>query len=105
MKEERIRWIDAWFAPKVFLYGCSFFFIKFSIYAILLWMPLFLSSQLDYDNGKIAKLLTFYEISTLIGTVALGLLTDIFYAKRSPVTIFFVISASIIAFILALKYD
>jgi len=41
--DERIRWIDALCAPKVALYGFAFFCIKFSIYAILLWMPIFLS--------------------------------------------------------------
>lgn len=49
-EEERIRWIDALCAPKVLLYGFTFFCIKFSIYAIVLWMPMFLSQSLDYDN-------------------------------------------------------
>ena len=53
-------------------------------------MPLFLNQELGFDNVMIAKLLTYYEISTLFGTIALGLLTDLFYAKRSPVAVLFV---------------
>lgn len=41
--DESIRWIDALCAPKVALYGLSYFCIKFSIYAILLWMPICLN--------------------------------------------------------------
>ena len=52
----------------------------------------------------IAKLLTYYEISTLFGTMALGLLTDLFYAKRSPVAVLFVICASTVAYTIAYQY-
>ena len=103
-EDERISWIDAFCAPKVLLYGFTFFCIKFSIYAILLWMPLFLNQELGFDNSMIAKLLTYYEISTLFGTMTLGLLTDLFYAKRSPVAVLFVICASTVAFMITYQY-
>ena len=85
------------------LYGSSFFLVKFAIYAILLWMPLFLSRELSLNNNEIANLLTCYEVGTLIGTMTLGPLTDLFYAKRSPVAALSVICSSFIAFIIASK--
>ena len=104
-ESERIRWIDALCAPKVLLYGFTFFCIKFSIYAILLWMPMFLSQTLGYENPKIANLLTVYEVATLIGTCTLGPLTDLTYGKRSPIAILAILLASIVSFLLTLMYD
>ena len=97
--------MDALCAPKVMLYGFSFFCVKFSIYAILLWMPLFLSRHLDFDNVMIANILTCYEVGTLLGTMTLGPLTDLFYAKRSPVAALAVVCASAIAFTIATKCE
>ena len=83
----------------------TFFCIKFSIYAIMLWMPLFLSETLHFDNREIANLLTYYELATLFGTSSLGPLTDFCYGKRTPVAAVSLIFASIVAFILTFKYD
>ena len=102
---ERIRWIDALCAPKVLLYGFTFFCIKFSIYAILLWMPMFLSQALGYENQEIANLLTAYEVATLIGTCTLGPLTDLTYGKRSPVAIVAIAVASVVSFFMTLQYN
>lgn len=42
--------------PGVVLYGFSFFCVKFSVYAILLWLPLFLEDALGYEKSQIANL-------------------------------------------------
>ena len=49
-------------------------------------------------------MLTFYEISTLIGTVALGVISDRLSGKRSPVAILFIILASSVAFFITYQY-
>ena len=49
-------------------------------------------------------MLTFYEISTLIGTVALGVISDRLSGKRSPVAILFIILASSVAFYITYQY-
>ena len=91
-------------APKVLLYGFTFFCIKFSIYAILLWMPLFLSEVFRYQNTQIANLLTAYEVATLLGTCTLGPLTDLTYGKRSPIALGAITVASLISFYLTFAY-
>ena len=97
--------MDALCAPKVALYGFAFFCIKFSIYAILLWMPIFLHTTRHYENHEIANLLTVYELTTLTGTVILGPLTDITYGKRSPIAVVSIALASLAAFILTFLSD
>ena len=67
-------------------------------------MPLFLNRELSFTNMMIARMLTFYEISTLFGTIALGMISDLLYAKRSPVAILFVIYASLVAFFITYQY-
>ena len=64
-------------------------------------MPLFLSRELNFDNVMIANLLTCYEIGTLLGTMTLGPLTDLFYAKRSPIATLSVICSSAVAYTIA----
>jgi len=50
IKTERIAWLDALLAPNVLLYASCLFCLKFAIYAILLWMPLYLSQVKNFDN-------------------------------------------------------
>ena len=71
--------------PGVLQYGISFFCVKFAVYALLLWLPLFLGQELEYDDSQIANIATCYEIGNLFGGVTLGFISDWFYAKRSPV--------------------
>ena len=40
--EERINFMAALKAPYVVLYGWCFFCVKFAVYAVLLWMPMYL---------------------------------------------------------------
>ena len=37
--------------PGVLLYGFSFFTVKFAVYALLLWLPLFLTNELNYKHS------------------------------------------------------
>lgn len=104
-EEGRIDWMDALCAPKVMLYGFTFFCIKFSIYAIMLWMPMCLSQVHNMENQEIANILTAYEIATLLGTCILSPITDLMYGKRSPIAVMAIVCASVTAFFLTFTFD
>ena len=48
--DERIDFITALKADYVVLYGFCFFCVKFAVYAILLWMPMYLKEAYKFDN-------------------------------------------------------
>jgi OPA family glycerol-3-phosphate transporter-like MFS transporter 3 len=83
--------------PGVLLYGFSFFCVKFAVYSLLLWLPLFLSNELNYSNTAIANMQTASDIGNLFGGAFLGLLSDLCYSKRSPAGIFAVLGSGIIS--------
>ena len=43
IEEQRIGFCEALLAPNVLLYGFCFFTVKFAVYSLMLWLPLFLS--------------------------------------------------------------
>lgn len=105
MEEERIRWVDALCAPNVLLYGFSFFCVKFAVYSLMLWMPLFLAEELGYQNSEIANVQSLYEIGTVSGAIILGFLSDKFYARRSPIGILSVLVSAIVGFSITFNYE
>ena len=86
------------------LYGFCFFCIKFSIYSLLLWIPMFMEQSLGKTNLEIANVQTFYEIGAALGSVLLGYFTDKFYSRRSPVIIISVVCATLISFAITFSY-
>ena len=44
----RIGFWEALCTPGVLMWGLTFFCIKFAVYSLLLWMPLFLNQELGY---------------------------------------------------------
>ena len=62
-----------------------FFCVKFSVYALLLWLPLFLDNELDMNSNEIANFASANELGTLFGGFTLGFLSDRCYRKRAPV--------------------
>ena len=46
----RIGFCEAFKTPNVVYWGLCFFCIKFAVYSLLLWMPLFLDQELDYEK-------------------------------------------------------
>ena len=85
-------------------YGFAFFCVKFSVYSLMLWLPLFLGQTLQKTNSEIASMVTWYEIGTLIGGSALGLLSDLLGGKRPPVAIFAIIVAGTISFYITFNF-
>ena len=90
--------------PKVFLYGLCFFCVKFAVYALLLWMPMFLGQHLGFANTQIANIQTSYEVGVICGTLILGYLSDRIYSRRSPVGMTSILFSSLISFLIYSHY-
>lgn len=63
-------------SSTVWLYGCSYFCIKLIRYSFLLWLPFYLEVALHYDKTRAADFSTSFEIGGVVGTIALGALSD-----------------------------
>jgi sugar phosphate permease len=57
-------------------YGASYFFIKFIRYAVLFWLPYFLSTTLAYRPDVAANVSSAFEIGGIVGVIAVGMLSD-----------------------------
>jgi sugar phosphate permease len=57
-------------------YGASYFFIKFIRYAILFWLPYFLSTTLAYRADVAANVSSAFEIGGIVGVIAVGTISD-----------------------------
>ena len=53
----------------------------------MMWLPTYASRFLNFNENEKALIATLFDIGTIIGSVLLGLLSDITYGKRSPVAI------------------
>jgi sugar phosphate permease len=91
--------------PGVLQYGFIFFCLKFAVYAILLWLPMFLTKELQYKNDEIPPMVTSFETGNLLGGITLGFISDYFYAKRAPVGFAAVLISFCICFTLTFTYD
>ncbi len=57
-------------------YGSSYFFIKFVRYALLFWLPYYLSTALGYAADVAANVSSAFEVGGVVGVIALGVLSD-----------------------------
>ncbi len=89
--------------PKVFLYSATFFCTKLAVYSLMLWLPLYLSEELDYEDQSIANLSTILDLGAIGGSFSLGYLSDLTYGKRSPIAMIAIISSVIISFSLTFE--
>jgi MFS transporter, OPA family, sugar phosphate sensor protein UhpC len=62
--------------PVLWSYGASYFFIKFTRYALALWLPFYLQEQLGYAVDKANNVAAAFEGGGLFGVIALGALSD-----------------------------
>ena len=102
--EQGVTLKEALLIPGVLSYGFSFFCVKFAVYALLLWLPLFLTNELKYDNNQIANMQSAIEIGNLFGGAVLGLISDYCYSKRAPAGVFAVVASFLIMFNLTWSY-
>jgi len=96
-EEEKMTHLQVLSMPGVLNCGFSFFCIKFAIYSLFLWIPLFMSSNLGKTNIEIANIQTVYEVGSAIGSVLLGWISDKF-DSRKPLSIVSAIICSLISF-------
>jgi sugar phosphate permease len=62
--------------PTLWSYGASYFFIKFTRYALALWLPFYLSEQLAYDTGKANLVAAAFEGGGFLGVIGMGAISD-----------------------------
>ena len=87
--------------PRVMLYSSAFFCTKMAVYILLLWLPIYLKdSDLKYNDSDVANISTLLDIGAMVGSMALGYLSDLMYGKRSPVAMVAVIVSIAISFVL-----
>lgn len=57
-------------------YGASYFSIKFIRYALLLWLPYYLSKRLGYGEEQANYMSTSFEVGGIVGVIAIGIASD-----------------------------
>jgi sugar phosphate permease len=70
--------------PTVWAYGASYFCIKLIRYSLLFWLPFYLSTVLHYSPEKAGYMSTSFEVGGVVGTIALGTLSDRFRTLSRP---------------------
>jgi len=83
------------------LYSSAFFCTKMAVYILLLWLPTFLKdSELKYNDDQVANLSTVIDLGAMVGSMALGYISDLMYGKRSPVALGAVLISIALSFVL-----
>jgi sugar phosphate permease len=62
--------------PVLWAYGASYFFIKYVRYALLFWLPYYLSSTLGYAPDRAAYVSNSFEAGGIVGVIAIGAFSD-----------------------------
>jgi sugar phosphate permease len=63
-------------SPVLWSYAASYFFIKFTRYALVLWLPFYLQESLAYAVDKANGVAAAFEGGGLLGVIAMGALSD-----------------------------
>ena len=62
--------------PTLWAFGASYFFIKYVRYALLFWLPYYLSGTLGYAVDRAAYVSNAFEAGGIVGVIVLGMLSD-----------------------------
>jgi len=62
--------------PTLWCYGMSYFFIKFTRYALQLWLPYYLQKQVGYAVDVANTVASAFEGGGFVGVIAIGALSD-----------------------------
>ena len=62
--------------PVLWAFGASYFFIKYVRYALLFWLPYYLSGTLGYAVDRAAYVSNAFEAGGIVGVIAIGILSD-----------------------------
>jgi len=71
-------------SPLLWSYGASYFFIKFIRYALLFWLPYYLSTTLHYRADVAANVSSAFEAGGVIGVIVIGIVSDRLSAASRP---------------------
>ena len=82
--------------PAVWAAAGIYFFVKFTRYAFLFWLPLYLSEALHYSNQLAGYSSIAYEAVGFIGVIAAGFISDkLFSARRFPISAIMLLGLSV----------
>ena len=70
----------------------------------MLWMPMFLTEELSYENKNIANVQSLYEIGTVAGAIILGFFSDKCYSRRSPIGMLSILVSTAVSFTITFNY-
>jgi len=88
--------------PTLWLYGASYFFIKFIRYALLFWLPYYLTKQLNYAEDAAAYASTAFEAGGIAGVIVIGTLSDrLARLSRSGLAAFWLAASAVMLFLYA----
>lgn len=62
--------------PVLWAFGASYFFIKYVRYALLFWLPYYLSGTLGYAVDQAAYVSNAFEAGGIVGVITIGVLSD-----------------------------
>jgi sugar phosphate permease len=68
--------LDVLKSRTLWLFGASYFFIKLVRYAILFWLPYYLSTAQGYSTAKAANVSIAFDAGGILGVIAIGRLAD-----------------------------
>lgn len=83
--------------PVLWCYGASYFFIKFTRYALALWLPFYLQEQLGYAVDQANVVASAFEGGGMVGVVAMGALSDRFGRVRLSALSLLALALSLLA--------
>lgn len=96
-----MTFFEAWLVPGVILYAVTNFALKSAVGSILMWRYQVLQTGLSVPKDESPNVVTSYEIGTLIGSIALGILSDRFFSKRSPVAFIACLISAALSYVVA----
>jgi sugar phosphate permease len=73
-------------SPALWLYGISYFFIKLIRYALLFWLPFYLSTVQDYSTEKAANVSLAFDAGGMLGVIVIGRLADDFRRGKASLS-------------------
>ncbi|MEI6137835.1 MAG: MFS transporter [Mariniphaga sp.] len=84
----------------VWIAAAMYFFLKFTRYAFLFWLPLYLSEALFYSDQQAGYTSMAYEAFGFLGVLAAGFASDyLFKARRFPISSIMLFGLAIVLFL------
>ena len=104
-KETRINFWQAWLLPKVLFYAFSYFCAKMALQVVFFSLFEFLDDEFAFGGQKNANISTMNDVGGLLGSFAIGYISDLTYSKRSPSTIVACFLSCVIWYMLTVEYN